>query len=669
MRKKYKRGGCKTYQDGGTQKYNQGKGYGNAISNLDNTLDTHSWYFDNEDKKNAFKQAALREGSQKEVLDFQNAYNSEIVRRAKQSGMNESEITNLVNQTGFSNKGSQMLDGKFGNFTSTRPMYEPKVNPIEFNYESTPPNIPYQELPPQFVKPKSYRIEYEGQDMQGNNRYITNKANTIIENKAEKQGGLTYEQVLEAQRVAEANNAELERKYNNPEAQKNPKAQARFKQLQQKVNIIPEYAYGGETDPPKSTKGNEISAYPTTTYGENVPMLGQKANNNSQVKYELPGNLNLNPNFGKTIYSNTPPYLPTNTQNNTTNTQNNTTTQNNTRPTTKQDGSAFYKGMFSQPTYTPPNELGFTPKTQFGTTNYVSPISTNSLTSGQDWVKDNPLPQGIIPTELGLGTPSMDKYTKEKTTEENTEAVEKRQPYQFFNPYAGFDIPTAASTLGSSIESGDTLGTVASGLKLATGLGRNILGGMGQQRVQNRVMKNYFDNQREVATQENRTRVMEKGGYYQEGGQQEQIMQEVSQMLQQGVSPEEVVQALIQQGMTQEQAVALIQSVMQSQQPMMQEGGEMGQQEQVMQMVAQSLQEGAQPEEIMQMLMEQGIPQEQAIQMIEMVMQQIGGAQQPPAEQPMMKNGGEYLEMMKGKKIKNYTFNKDTNSYEVEFEE
>ena len=52
------------------------------------------------------------------------------------------------------------------------------------------------------------------------------------------------------------------------------------------------------------------------------------------------------------------------------------------------------------------------------------------------------------------------------------------------------------------------------------------------------------------------------------------------------------------------------------------EGGEVDSQ-QIMQMVTQTLQQGIQPEEVIQMLVEQGIPQEQAMQVIQKVMQSV----------------------------------------------
>lgn len=71
----------------------------------------------------------------------------------------------------------------------------------------------------------------------------------------------------------------------------------------------------------------------------------------------------------------------------------------------------------------------------------------------------------------------------------------QRPDIQFANPYGGIDIPTSATVLGQSIENKDTLGTVASSLKLATGLGRNIVGGLGQARRNNYVMDEYRQKQ------------------------------------------------------------------------------------------------------------------------------------------------------------------------------
>ena len=73
-----------------------------------------------------------------------------------------------------------------------------------------------------------------------------------------------------------------------------------------------------------------------------------------------------------------------------------------------------------------------------------------------------------------------------------------------------------------------------------------------------------------------------------------------------------------------------------------QEGGMQQQQQpdpqQVMQGVATMLQQGAQPEQVAKQLVEMGIPQEQVIQIIQAVMQQLQGGQEPQ-QQPMRYGG------------------------------
>ena len=203
-------------------------------------------------------------------------------------------------------------------------------------------------------------------------------------------------------------------------------------------------------------------------------------------------------------------------------------------------------------------------------------------------------------------------------------------PYQFVNPYGGVDIPTAASILGSSIESGDTFGTVMSGLKLGTGLARNFLGGMGQQRVANRANQRMAEDTRDAMTRTNRANTLREEGwnegtgrfYGQDGGE-----------------------------MSQEQG---------------------SQEEQMVMQVAEALQQGMPPEEVLQQLMQMGLDEAQATQLIQMVMQQLQG-QAPQQEMKCggkkYKDGGKYLEMLKNKRIKNYTFNSETNSYDIEFED
>ncbi len=96
---------------------------------------------------------------------------------------------------------------------------------------------------------------------------------------------------------------------------------------------------------------------------------------------------------------------------------------------------------------------------------------------------------------------AVDQNLQKSSNEELNELEPFKQSefdnIQFFNPYGGVDIPTAATTLGQSISNKDTLGTVASSVKLATGLGRNIFGGIGAQKRSNQTMKDYYKKLRE----------------------------------------------------------------------------------------------------------------------------------------------------------------------------
>ena len=194
----------------------------------------------------------------------------------------------------------------------------------------------------------------------------------------------------------------------------------------------------------------------------------------------------------------------------------------------------------------------------------------------------------------------------------------------------------------------------------------------------------------------------EEGMEQQGGDQMQAIVQQVAQMLQQGADPQEILQQLVQAGIPQEQAQQIIQMVMQQMQggqqeatpqlkcggKMYQEGGEMMDEqmegedegaegetpnmEQIESQVEQALKQGADPEQILEQLVQMGMSEEQAIQMIQEILQEIQGGETemegPEQGQPMMRNGGEYLAMMKGKTIKNYTYNKKTGNYDVEFE-
>lgn len=73
--------------------------------------------------------------------------------------------------------------------------------------------------------------------------------------------------------------------------------------------------------------------------------------------------------------------------------------------------------------------------------------------------------------------------------------------------------------------------------------------------------------------------------------------------------------------------------------PIAQEGGEVNQ---MAQQITQALQQGTNPNEVIEQLIKNGIPHEEAMQMVQTIMQQMQGAQQVPQKeaQPIMQEGG-----------------------------
>lgn len=77
-------------------------------------------------------------------------------------------------------------------------------------------------------------------------------------------------------------------------------------------------------------------------------------------------------------------------------------------------------------------------------------------------------------------TSGLEKMTTKTMEDFEPNPIENPNKTQLFNPYGGVDIPSAAYLFGQSVgKGGDPLMAVASGMKLATGLGRNIASGVG----------------------------------------------------------------------------------------------------------------------------------------------------------------------------------------------
>lgn len=183
----------------------------------------------------------------------------------------------------------------------------------------------------------------------------------------------------------------------------------------------------------------------------------------------------------------------------------------------------------------------------------------------------------------------------------------QQDPIQFFNPYGGVDLNSAASIFGQSLQSGDALSGVASGVKLFAGLGRNFMGGFAAGKAREEAIADYEKNRRNAMKGATRPTAMGQDGgtfYAQEGGEMQQnpMLEQILMMLQQGTTPEQVLEQLISSGIPQEQAIQAIQRVMQSAQQeaqampqeevMMQEGGMFNQPEVPEQMANAEIEDG-----------------------------------------------------------------------------
>lgn len=124
-------------------------------------------------------------------------------------------------------------------------------------------------------------------------------------------------------------------------------------------------------------------------------------------------------------------------------------------------------------------------------------------------------------TQTGLTDLTQDRLGQSSITEEKQGStynyqVPQAPNTQTMNPYGGVDLSTAASYLGSSIESGNALGAVASGLKLLTGAGRKAFSAAGRVRRNEYLQNEYQEDVRDYLTQENNKRYVggENGGQY-----------------------------------------------------------------------------------------------------------------------------------------------------------
>ena len=159
---------------------------------------------------------------------------------------------------------------------------------------------------------------------------------------------------------------------------------------------------------------------------------------------------------------------------------------------------------------------------------------------------------------------------------------------RFVNPYGGFDIPSAAVKLGQGLNSGNGFDIATGGLKLLTGIGRNIASGAGQENRREWVLNDYGNKVRQGSRP--MAEYAQNGGYFQDGGmqmgqqappqEQQDPTQMIAQALQQGADPQEIVAQLINSGVTEQEAVQMVQGIMKQ----MQGQQEQYQEQQAMQM-------------------------------------------------------------------------------------
>jgi hypothetical protein len=126
----------------GTQHYVPGVGYGIQMQPVDKTMATHDWYFNTPEKKEAFRKAVVKKGAQPEVLDFQKSYDEEVIKRGKAAGLSDEQISNIVNDIGFSGEGVRKRDSLFGAYTSSRPLIDFSKTPEEEPIPGVDPQQP-----------------------------------------------------------------------------------------------------------------------------------------------------------------------------------------------------------------------------------------------------------------------------------------------------------------------------------------------------------------------------------------------------------------------------------------------------------------------------------------------------------------------------------------------
>ena len=125
-----------------------GSGFGAQVQDINKFMNTHAWYFGklSEEEKTKFINEVKSGKESTLVKNFQKAYNNLLTDEAKKRKLPDAEITKIIEEIGFSDKGPRKLDGKFGAFTSSRPYFNFNVIEDKVDDKDDPKDTPKDKL-------------------------------------------------------------------------------------------------------------------------------------------------------------------------------------------------------------------------------------------------------------------------------------------------------------------------------------------------------------------------------------------------------------------------------------------------------------------------------------------------------------------------------------------
>lgn len=176
-------------------------------------------------------------------------------------------------------------------------------------------------------------------------------------------------------------------------------------------------------------------------------------------------------------------------------------------------------------------------------------------------------PNEVSPYNAPPSITAPNSYPVQEAVTPNVDTTQTATPnttenFSYANPYGGFDIPSAAYKLGQGIGTGNAFDIGVSGLKLATGLGRNLVSGLGTANRRENILNEFQQKARQASIPA--TQSLQRGGYFQDGGQQapdpSQIIEAFAQST--GQDPQEIIAQL--QQLPPEQQQQAIQEMLQT---------------------------------------------------------------------------------------------------------